>query len=170
MPHTETASQWLMQLLKLMGYPSSVIAEPNPIINATKNATEEGEICCLVIDHADLHPHQIQALIGIDGVNIDSIQYLANLTLNAHLASESAHCFYVVELNKYRANRQIELQQIANLASSQVRETQKEYEIENLSAADRRQVHMLLKQHPDLETFSQGKEPNRHLIVRLLQT
>ena len=36
-----------------------------------------------------------------------------------------------------------------------------------LSSADRRAVHGLLSEYPDLENFSQGQEPDRFLVVRL---
>ncbi|NEQ25399.1 MAG: RNA-binding protein, partial [Microcoleus sp. SIO2G3] len=40
----------------------------------------------------------------------------------------------------------------------------------SLSAAERRQVHTLFQSYEDLETFSQGTEPDRRLVVRRLQT
>ena len=40
-------------------------------------------------------------------------------------------------------------------------------ELESLSAAERRQIHTFLKEARDLETFSQGQEPDRRLVVRL---
>ncbi|MGF1674876.1 MAG: R3H domain-containing nucleic acid-binding protein, partial [Rivularia sp. (in: cyanobacteria)] len=48
----------------------------------------------------------------------------------------------------------------------QVRNTGREVEVKSLSSAERRQVHTLLKEFEDLESFSQGKEPHRHLVVR----
>ncbi len=47
-----------------------------------------------------------------------------------------------------------------------VRTTGREVEVKSLSSAERRQVHTLLKGFEDLESFSQGKEPHRHLVVR----
>jgi spoIIIJ-associated protein len=56
---------------------------------------------------------------------------------------------------------------MAENAAQQVRMTGKEYEMKSLSSAERRQVHTLLKDCPDLETYSRGKEPDRRLVVRL---
>lgn len=162
-----TATKWLIHLLELMGYVTSVTAEFVTELN-TSNPAESGINCWLTIDSTGLLSTQIEVLIGENGVNLDAIQQLANIALNAHLPIADTHCFFTVELDGYRAKRQAELRQIAENAANQVRLTQSQFEIEALTAAERRLVHMFLKEHPDLETFSQGKEPNRHLIVRLV--
>jgi spoIIIJ-associated protein len=167
MSQAEVGIKWLTHLLELMGYLCSVRAESR--INTDPDLDVSTPNYWLEIDHSTLRPHQIQALIGLDGSTLDAMQYVTNMTLNMHLPSESDHCFYTIELNGYRAKRELELQQLAQEAAAQVREIQQEYAIKNLSSAERRQVHMFLKGFADIETFSQGKEPNRHLIVRLIQ-
>ena len=52
-------------------------------------------------------------------------------------------------------------------AVAQVRETSEPFEMHGLSSADRRAVHGLLSEYPDLESSSQGQEPDRFLVVRL---
>jgi spoIIIJ-associated protein len=59
---------------------------------------------------------------------------------------------------------------LAEQAVQQVRETQTEFVIKQLSSADRRYIHQLLEEFPDIETHSQGREPNRHLIVKLVNS
>lgn len=164
MQQADKASDWLKQLLNLMGYSTQVQEIPVPIPDPESTDTN----VWLEIDRTDLNPQQIDALFGKNGSNLDAMQYLANLHLNLEQESEADHHFYTIELNGYRAEKQAQLQSLAELAASQVRDTQQEYKIEDLSAAERRIVHMLLKEYPDLETFSQGKEPHRHLIVRPL--
>jgi spoIIIJ-associated protein len=167
MEQSELGQKWLTQLLETLGYPSMVY------IADEENNPRCG--CSLVIDHANLRPHQIQALIGTDGVAIDAMQHLANACLNAHLNSvqpnpsgASESFFYVVELNGYRKERQAVLEKIAQEAIAYVTENQKDYEIKNLNAAERRQIHVFFEDYPHLETFSEGKEPHRHLVVRLV--
>jgi spoIIIJ-associated protein len=165
MSQAEVGVKWLTHLLELMGYPCSVQAESKANVDPDVSTPNYW----LEIDHGTLRPHQIQALIGIDGSTLDAMQYLINMTLNMHLPLEADHCFYVIELNGYRAKREMELQQLAQESADRVRETQQEFAIKNLSSAERRQVHMFLKGFDDIETLSQGKEPHRHLIVRLVQ-
>ncbi|MFN9360740.1 MAG: R3H domain-containing nucleic acid-binding protein, partial [Pseudanabaena sp.] len=99
--------------------------------------------------------------------------YLSSILLNRHLPSDNAETenrnFYTVELNGYRSNRIADLQALAENAVQKVRETQTEFLIKQLSSADRRHIHQLLEGCSDIETHSQGREPNRHLIVKLVQ-
>jgi len=156
----ERGQQWLDQLLKLVGVPTSVSIEP---------PTADVEISSgywLTIDHSKLTPEQIDILIGPEGTTLDAIQYLANSILNINQEREQQTA-YSIELNGYRLRRQAELRSLADHAADIVRETGKEYEIKSLSAAERRQIHTFLQDCEDLETFSRGQEPDRRLVVTL---
>ncbi|MEB3358743.1 MAG: R3H domain-containing nucleic acid-binding protein [Synechococcales bacterium] len=152
---------WLEKLLLLLGLPSTVEVD-------TSQLEAEGS-CWLIIDADQLSQGQIQHLLGERGIVLDAIQYLANTTLNLD-CPEDEQCAYTVELNGYRAQRQVELQAIADEAVQQVRASGEEFEIASLSAAERRQVHTFLKSFEDIETQSRGREPDRRLVVRLRQT
>ena len=52
------------------------------------------------------------------------------------MGSTDDQCAYTIELNGYRARRQVELEAIAQAAAQQVRETGEEYEIASLSSAE----------------------------------
>ncbi|PPS44792.1 R3H domain-containing nucleic acid-binding protein [Chroococcidiopsis sp. TS-821] len=156
---------WLEKLLQLMGVSPSVEAH----LEATQiEGKKEPDNYWLTIDATKLTPEQIDILIGSEGSVLDAIQYLANATLNLN-QSPTDQASYTVELNGYRVRRQAEVQAIAQAAAEQVRASGQEVEIKSLSSAERRQVHTFLKTFPDLETFSKGKEPHRHLVVRQLQ-
>jgi spoIIIJ-associated protein len=105
-------------------------------------------------------------LIGREGAVLDAIQYLANATLNLNQPQER-QAAYTIELDGYRLRRQAEIQAIATSAIEQARTTGQEVELKSLSSAERRQVHTFLKDFPDLESFSRGKEPHRHLVIRV---
>jgi spoIIIJ-associated protein len=161
MEQSELGKKWLTQLLEMLGYPA--------VVNIEDEVNNHRSGCSLVIDHVSLRPHQIQALIGTDGVTIDAIQHLANACLNSHLTAAESSFFYIVELNGYRQERQVALEIIAKEAIAYVTENDKNYEIKNLSAAERRLVHVFFEDYPQIETFSEGKDPNRYLVVRLLK-
>ncbi len=122
----------------------------------------------LEINADGLRPTQIQQLLGSDGQNLDALQCLTNATMNSHLPTGAEHRHYVVDVNGYRAKRERELKQLAIEAADYVRLHRRDYVIQHLSSADRRQVHAYLETVADVETFSQGREPHRHLIVRLV--
>jgi spoIIIJ-associated protein len=172
MEDTSASANWLQELLGLMGYATTVdirLAEVSP-----EQVTAGAKNYWLDINADGLQDQQIQRLIGNDGLVLDSLQYLATVLLNRHLPSETTesknHNFYTVELNGYRTKRLADLQSLADEAIAQVRETQTEFVIKQLSSADRRHIHQLLEGFPDIETHSQGREPNRHLIVKLVQS
>jgi spoIIIJ-associated protein len=154
----QQGTQWLEELLRLAGLPKGV----------TANFSEADGSCWLTIASDALTPEQVEQLIGPEGNVIDSVQYLINTILNLGV-SDSERRAYTVELAGYRAQRQLELQEMAQRAAEHVQETGEEYEMKALSSAERRQIHTFLKSFADLETYSRGQEPDRRLVIRRLQ-
>jgi spoIIIJ-associated protein len=159
----ERGKQWLEQLLNLSGIATTV-----------EGRQSEGIIPLsywLTIDGAKLTPEQIANLIGTEGATIDAIQYLANASLNIH-QEQDLQAGYIIELDGYRHRRAIELKSIADEAASRVRETQQEFVLQPMSSAERRQLHTFFDSDPsyqDLSTYSRGQEPDRHLVVKLVE-
>lgn len=162
MEHLEAGRQWLTQLLSLSGIPLRVEVEERRI----GDATEEEALVWLIADSSQLTAIEVETLIGEGGANLDALQYLANAALNLGAEAAEDHRFYIVELGGYRRQQQDNLTRIADEAADMVRRTGEDVRIANLSASERRQLHMLLKAEGDLETFSEGKEPHRRLVVR----
>lgn len=158
---------WLESLLKLMGASASVSAQEASQIQDAE-AFSEPDNYWLTIDATQLTPEQITTLIGSEGNVLDAMQYLANSISNLNQSPEQ-QASYTVELDGYRIRRQAEIQAIAQNAAEQVRASGQEFEIRSLSSAERRQIHTFLKNYPDLETFSRGKEPHRQLVVQQRQ-
>ena len=161
----QRGQQWLETLLQLTGVSADVMAELETTL--LNGGLQEPDSYWLTINEINLTSEQIQLLIGPEGTVLDAIQYLANASLNLS-KTQDQQASYTVELNGYRVRRQAEIQALAENAAEQVRASGKEIEIKSLSSAERRQVHTFLKDFTDLETFSRGKEPHRHLVVRLL--
>jgi len=153
----DRGKEWLESLLEISGVPSTVDL-------SDRRSNDEGS-CWLIINSEAMQPEQINQFIGDRGAVLDAIQYLANTTLNLNQV-ESDQCAYTVELNGYREQRCAELEALANEAMQHVRETGEEYEISSLSAAERRQVHTMLKDFDEFETYSKGREPDRRLVVQ----
>jgi spoIIIJ-associated protein len=160
----QRGQQWLKTLLQLTGVSTEVKGNLEPAQPQGSNS-EEPDNYWLTIDEANLNPEQVRILIGADGSVLDAIQYLANSVLNINQSPEE-QASYTIELNGYRVKREAEIRALAEAASEEVRATGREVEIKSLSSAERRQIHTFLKEFEDLETFSRGKEPHRHLVVR----
>lgn len=153
----QRGEEWLEQLLELAEIPATA--------KRSSSQTMDDGSCWLEIDAARLAPEQIEILVGDRGMVLDSIQYLINTTLNLG-RPETEQQPYTVELAGYRVRRQAELQDIADTAAQHVLETGEDFEITDLSSAERRQVHNLLKDYDTLKTESRGQEPDRRLVVR----
>ncbi len=164
----QRGQQWLETLLQKTGLPADVKAELETTALLNGNV-QEPDSYWLTIDQTNLTPEQIEVLIGAEGRVLDAIQYLANAILNLS-QTQDQQASYTVELNGYRVRRQAQIQVLAENAAIEVRSSGKEVEIKSLSSAERRQVHTFLKDFTDLETFSRGKEPHRHLVVRQLES
>lgn len=147
---------WLEELLKLMGYPSAPVA---------LRPTDEPTNYWLEIDSKNWRSSEVQSLIGAQGEVIDAIQHLANATFN--LDNPNPAVFYTIEIDGYRSQRFKELAQIAEKAAETARTSGQDYKIEHLTAAERRYIHLILEKQPDLKTESVGREPHRHLLVKL---
>ncbi|MBD2513775.1 RNA-binding protein [Nostoc sp. FACHB-973] len=159
----QRGQQWLKTLLELSGISTEI--HGNVETAQPDEDSPESDNYWLTIDQTNLTPEQIQVLIGADGSVLDAIQYLANSVLNLSQSQEE-QASYTIELNGYRVKREAEIRALAEAAADEVRFSGREVEIKSLSSAERRQIHTFLKDFGDLETFSRGKEPHRHLVVR----
>ncbi|MEM7727273.1 MAG: R3H domain-containing nucleic acid-binding protein [Cyanobacteria bacterium P01_A01_bin.45] len=156
--------EWLEELLNLTGTSTEVIAQEDKNV-IERNGYSSIDSYWLTIDETKLTAEEIEIYIGTDGKVLDAIQYLVNSTLNINQSIEE-QASYTVELNGYRTSRQEQIVSVAEDAAERVRSTGEEIEIRSLSSAERRQIHTYLERYVDLETFSRGKEPHRHLVVR----
>ena len=152
--------QWVSQLLEHQGLKADVTGEHI-------DGDEGDSSFWMTIDDASLNPGQIEGLLGERGRVLDAIQYLANTVLNIGREPEQQQS-YTIELQGYRQKRRDELKAMAEKAAKAVFESGGEHEVADLSSAERRQMHTLLKAYGNLETFSRGREPDRRLVVRTL--
>lgn len=153
----QRGQQWIEQLLTLLRIESSVTTQ------------EQADSFWLTIDEKNLTPEQIEILTGPNGQVLDAIQYLLNTTLNIAQPTD-VQASYTIELNQYRVRREAVLREMVAKAVETVQETGEAYEMKGLSSAERRQIHNLLKDYEDLESFSRGQEPDRRLVVHRRET
>lgn len=145
-----TIVEWLQELLRLMGFTTARVKEAD---------TDKLGNRWLVIDRHSLTEAEVNYLIGDSGSGLDALQALVNLVFN------QGHT-YIVELDGFRQQQLTVLEDMAKQALAYVRASNGSYTIGRLSPAARRYIHLLLKECSDVETFSEGEEPNRQLIVR----
>ena len=107
--------------------------------------------------------HDLGMLIGRHGQTIDSIQYLANAILFRGRYDERKPV--IVDAAGYRGRRQATLDALALRLAEQAAATGQRVELEPMTAVERKIVHEKLKDDPEVETASEGTEPNRYVVI-----
>lgn len=102
-------------------------------------------------------------LIGKHGHTIDAVQYLINAIV---LRGEENAEPIVVDAQDYRRRREAVLRDTAERATQDAIATGGPISLEPMSSAERKIIHLVLQDHPQVMTESGGREPNRCVVVR----
>ena len=124
--------------------------------NVTAFAAEREGVVTVTCAGADLG-----LFIGKHGQTIDAIQYLAN----AIVRTEGGGHAVVVDAAGYRARRTATLETVARRTAQRASATGRRVELDPMTPVERKIVHEALKDDPEVETLSEGSEPNRYVIV-----
>ena len=101
-------------------------------------------------------------LIGHHGQTIDAIQHLA---YRIAFRGEEARSRVVVDAAGYRERRAVALRASADQAAETAVQDRRPVSLEAMSPLERKVVHEHLKSRHDVETYSEGQEPARRLVV-----
>jgi spoIIIJ-associated protein len=132
-------------------------------------AREIGVHCTIVLEETDEEIRatcggaELGLLIGKHGQTIDAIQYLANAIVYRDRYDERKRL--VVDAAGYRGRRQATLDALALRMAEQAAATGQRVELEPMTAVERKIVHERLKDDPEVETTSEGTEPNRFVVI-----
>jgi len=130
---------------------------------------EIGVECTITIEESDeeirvvCDGHDLGVLIGRHGQTIDAIQYLANAIVFRGRYDERKPL--IVDAAGYRDRRQATLDALALRMAEQASATGQRVELEPMTAVERKIVHEKLKDDPEVETTSEGTEPNRFVVI-----
>src|SRR4051812_46919358 len=101
-------------------------------------------------------------LIGKHGSTIDAIQHLVARIAYRGMGDRKA---VVVDAAGYRERREVALQRAADQAVSDALDYGRPVELEPMSSPERRIVHTYLRDRTEVQTHSEGDEPERRLVV-----
>ena len=107
--------------------------------------------------------------IGRHGSTIDAVQHLA-FKVATRDVPPSAGIRVVIDAAGYRERREQALQRQADEAAEDAVRSGRPVALDAMSATERKVVHEYLKDRDDVETYSEGTEPDRHLVVAPLQS
>lgn len=101
-------------------------------------------------------------VIGKHGKIINSLQTLAQILLHRY---DRRRVSVLLNVGDYRDRRANVLEQIASRTAKEVLSTRQTVILDPLPAYERKQIHAHLAEYDRIKTHSEGKEPNRYLVV-----
>jgi spoIIIJ-associated protein len=119
---------------------------------------EDEELITAVVEGDD----DYGLLIGRRGQTIDAVQLLCYQAAFRGIVERKR---VVVDAAGYRDRRRDTLQRRADRAAEQALNLSRPVELDAMSATERRVVHERLKDRPEVETYSEGTEPHRCVVV-----
>lgn len=131
-------------------------------LDATVELSEDDETVMATVVGSDLG-----LFIGRHGQTIEAVQHLAQRTglRDADDDARSSRRRIVVDADGYRERRKEALERLADDTADDALRMGRAVAMDAMSSSERRIVHERLRDRDDVETYSEGDEPDRHLVV-----
>jgi spoIIIJ-associated protein len=127
-------------------------------LDATVEVADDGETCTGTVSGDDLG-----LFIGRHGQTIDAVQHLAQRAAGPRSGDDARRI--VIDAEGYRERREMMLQRQADQAVEDALRSARPVALDAMTASERRLVHEYLRDHDGVQTYSEGDEPDRHLVV-----
>ena len=125
--------------------------------SATSELAEEGEKI-----EINLIATNSSAIIGYRGEVLDAIQGLAGAVANT---GREDYRRVVVDCEGYRERREETLKALAKKVADKAVKMGRKMTLEPMNPYERRIIHAALTDNTEVKTLSEGKEPNRYIVV-----
>jgi len=125
--------------------------------DATVDAYDAEEVITV-----DVATKETGLLIGQKGETIDSIQHLLNISVYRDRPFVKR---MIVDSEGYRQRRVEALQGMAHRTARRALREKRSLSLPPMSAAERRVIHLYLKENPHVTTSSEGQEEDRRVVV-----
>ena len=130
----------------------------NSNIDSKINVSQDNNLIKVSIEGKDA-----ASLIGRRGETLDSIQFLTGLALNK--INKDSHMRVLVDIENYRSKREESLIRYANKVAREVAKTRKTKRLDYMNPYERRIVHSALQNDKYVNTYSEGTDPYRRLVI-----
>jgi spoIIIJ-associated protein len=129
------------------------------VVPQSEAETDEEDEKVLVLN---IQGDDLGVLIGRQNETLSALEYLTRLMVNQQVHMRST---FVVDVNGYRAKRAESLRKLALRMADQVVQTGRTVALEPMPPAERRIIHIALRDHPTVETESVGEGDRRKVTV-----
>lgn len=114
--------------------------------------------------YANMTGDTLGILIGRRGETLDALQYLTSLKVNR---GQEGYTRVTLDTENYRAKREEALARLANRMANRAIKTGRKVSLEPMNPYERRILHSALQSNDQVDTHSEGEEPNRHVVITL---
>jgi len=128
-------------------------------IKATISVKPESDHTLIELSGGDLG-----ILIGKRGQTLDALQYLAGTVANRY---SNTFVRIVLDAEHFRERRRKTLEELALKLAARVVRSRKDVVLEPMTSQERKTIHTVLQNHPQVKTYSKGDEPNRRIVITL---
>lgn len=146
--HTEAVISKLLHLLNLEAQVSAHYGE--------RDREERRNV------HVDIRGNDLSILIGRRSETLNAFQYIASLIVGKEVQDWVQ---LVIDVEGYRERREKQLIQMAKRMADQVAKSGRRQTLEPMPSAERRIIHIALRDHPDVLTESTGEDPHRKVTI-----
>ena len=122
-------------------------------------SVSEDEDCVTI----NLRGEDLGLLIGKHGQTLDALQYLMNLVSQQRDAKDRLRI--VLDIEDYRKRRAETLEQLALRLADRAKRSGERVVLEPMTPHERKIIHMSLQSDSRIETFSEGQEPFRRVVI-----
>jgi spoIIIJ-associated protein len=144
----ELAENFTRGLVERFGFPVEVSAQ------------SDGDDDVLV----DVRGDDLGLLIGPKAATLDAFQEVVRIMVHHRIGGHGARIH--VDVAGYRARRQAALAEFARQAAARALESGRDQVFEPMSPGDRKVVHDTVSAIEGVETFSEGEEPRRRVVIK----
>ena len=125
-------------------------------INAEIREKEDHYEIMLISDNNNI-------LIGKDGKTLNAIQLLLHQSLNNQVGF---NIHVTVDVSNYKDKKVKRIEREVKRIMREVEKTKIEAKLDPMNSYERRLVHTIVSENPNLETESFGESPNRYTVIR----
>ena len=110
----------------------------------------------------DVTAPDLAVLIGRHGRTLESLQTMFSLLVSRKLGFRYP---VAVDVEGYKSRRRDKVTEMAHSAASRAVRQGNKVKLPPMSAYERRIVHIALRDNDDVDTHSEGSDPDRHVVI-----
>lgn len=150
----EKGREILAGLLERMNLRATVEVVPQ-----SEAETDEEDERVLVLN---IQGDDLGVLIGRQNETLSALEFLTRLMVNQQVHTRTS---FVVDVNGYRAKRAEALRKLAGRMAEQAMQSGRTVSLEPMPPAERRIIHIALREHPSVTTQSVGEGDRRKVTI-----